>query len=500
MDDVDEILTEGRRPLPSLLQYVVDANPTAEDLIPPNHLFYVAEALERSRYEVVNICLSCPPQHGKTTLILSAIIWLLEQDERTHAYVTYSNKRAREMSDACQKIAKHRGLHVEGTLDQWRVGRGSVRFTSVDGVLMGGSVNGLLIIDDPYRTWREAYSPKRRLQVSTWFSTTARTRRADRTTTIVVHTRYHPSDLIGELHATGWKWVNLPALTEVERNEAGEITGGVPLAPAIHGLPYLLQMYRDPKLKGARFEALYQGDPQLAEGQLFGEPTYWTDPSPSALLQRLAQYRVGIGLDLSYAGKTRSDHSVALAVAESNAKHYLLDGIRHQVDMARFTDYLKRFHRVWGDRRHGGKMLFRGAAREEPEARLLRIQSGLPVLYREVKESKYTEALDTSLEWNAKRFLVPKPAPWNEAWLPETLRVITNFTGEDGDPDDDVDALVSARDLVPARAIVEKPRYMSPEWLRAEEASIIEQARRGVATHLAAQNRDARRAERRRWR
>ena len=44
---------------------------------PPEHLRQLVEAIERSVTETVEIAFSVPVRHGKTTLLVAAVVWLL---------------------------------------------------------------------------------------------------------------------------------------------------------------------------------------------------------------------------------------------------------------------------------------------------------------------------------------------------------------------------------------------------------------------------------------
>lgn len=86
---------------------------------------------------------------------------------------------------------------------------------------VGGGVTGfgadLLIIDDPYVDWDDAWSSASRARVERWFDSTAYKRLHPGGSIIVLHTRYHPRDLSGYLvehHGDTWEHISLPKLAE----------------------------------------------------------------------------------------------------------------------------------------------------------------------------------------------------------------------------------------------------------------------------------------------
>src|SRR5690606_7743802 len=81
--------TNTRRDPGPLLQLVPRLSPK---LHAPDHLAPVADAFERSMRETVEVCISVPPRHGKTTLVLHAIVWILLQNPNAQIlYASYAH-------------------------------------------------------------------------------------------------------------------------------------------------------------------------------------------------------------------------------------------------------------------------------------------------------------------------------------------------------------------------------------------------------------------------
>ena len=93
----------------------------------------------------------------------------------------------------------------------------------------------------------------------------------------------------------------------------------------------------------------------------------------------------------------------------------------------------------------------------------------MPLQILPPKGDKFVRAQNYAAEWNAGNILVPKFAPWLDAFLSEHA----GFTGKDGDEDDQVDAAVACNDVLSDGAgtedIDERPRTPKRSGLAAEE-------------------------------
>jgi predicted phage terminase large subunit-like protein len=96
--------------------------------------------------------------------------------------------------------------------------RGGVVAAGIGGGIVGKGAH-LLVIDDPYKTRDDADSESYRRTVVRWYRSSAYTRLEEGGAIIIIHTRWHPEDLTGDLlkemaSGTGenWEVVFLPAL------------------------------------------------------------------------------------------------------------------------------------------------------------------------------------------------------------------------------------------------------------------------------------------------
>ena len=292
-------------PVPPLLDFIPATTPEYEA---PTHLAPVIEAFEPiAKGGHVELALSVPPRHFKTTTLLHGIAWLMLQRPGFRvAYLTYNQRRAEEVSREAQRIARRAGLKpgegdARGTMGQWETANGC-RFvaTSISGGVVGSGFD-LIIIDDPYRRRQDAESALlRRRVMESWAADVYTRQETTGTSFIVVHTRWHPDDLIGNITDANYRdghpfhYVNLPALS----------ADGKALAPRFYDKARLLKWRAG--VTEYEWASQYQGEPIAKGGRVFDSATL-TDEVPTR-----GQYAIGI--DLAYSKTTLADYSVAVVI------------------------------------------------------------------------------------------------------------------------------------------------------------------------------------------
>lgn len=446
----------------SLLDYVPRISPSLER---PDHLAPYAELLEQACawndnakrvavlkpppeaepsaeevLEPLRVVVAAPPQHGKTELALHALCWIATRSPGLrHAYVTYNAERAEYVSRKFQRLAEEAGLEPQGNLSDVRLKGGTeIRFTSVGGSLTGFTVDGLLLVDDPFKDRAEAESKRRRRTIDDWFTDVARTRRHKHTAIVVMATRWHPEDLSGVLIKKGYRYVNLKAIAEGPANDNGEVLGdplGRKLGEALWPSHKPPEFFEEEKRDAYSWASLYQGEPVPRAGKIFREPAQYAE------LPR-AGYRRAFGLDLAYTDSTRADWSVCVeGIIDDKGRIYILNVQRAQVEATSFALTLKANKSAHPN----APMRWRASGTEKVAASFFKRQ-GIDIKVRPVVSNKLTCSLDTAKEWNGGEIMVPDTEHFPAPWLPAFLDVVLNFTGQDGDVDDDVDALISLRD------------------------------------------------------
>jgi predicted phage terminase large subunit-like protein len=398
----------------------------------PDHLAQLLDVFERiKRGEVVRVLLSVPPQHGKTETELHGIAQLLAIDPRkTHAFTSYAAQYAESKSRLARDYALRAGVKLRGdstAVHEWRTADGGgLLATGVGGPLTGQGVDGVILVDDPFKNRAEAESQLIRDRVFEWFTSAAMTRAHPSTSVIVVHTRWHPDDLIGrlckEVDESGkplWEHINLPAVSE--KGEA--------LWPKHRPLPFLEAARRRSEYD---WWSMFMGVPRSRGAGIFRDVYYYDVLPPT--------YRVGVGVDLAYTSKTHSDWCVAVALAESQGNFYALDVRREQSNPPTFAAQL----RVMKAAYPGARMLWYTSTTERGLADLLRSESGFPLVGELATADKFVRAQPVAAAWNAGKIFLPRSAPW----LVDFISEVCGFTGVNDRHDDQVDALAAAFDVL----------------------------------------------------
>lgn len=407
---------------------------------------------------------STPPQFGKTVLVLCAILWFaFRRPDSRNAYVSYNDDIALAKSDEFRKMAKAIGLQPTGPKSCITIRNGSqIVFTSVDGPLEGKPVTGLLILDDPYKNRLDAESAAARKEVSSWFTSTALGRTHPSTSVIVIGHRWTVDDLIEELIPKGWPWSNYPALWPSGRS----------LWESFKSAVFLL--VRRTQVGPFIWESEYQGNPTAKGGRLFEgvykyvseDPSFTTKGAPPGETIRLPNrslLNIAIGVDLAYTEKTSSDWSVAVVLAEYDARWYVLEVVRRQVKADVFAEELL----LLSQKYPGAQMRWDGSTTERGAADLMRRFVKVPLQSVLAQGKPFNRAQLVGAAWRTQKVLLPdhtdKALQSSAVWLPEFARILTSFTAE-ATEDDDVAALASAHALLPAKPIVVLPKYGTPEW------------------------------------
>ncbi len=430
-----------------LLDFVPAVSP---HLLRPYHLAPFTALLERScEPGGLRSVVAAPPQHGKTEVVQHGLLWLAQRyPGRKHGYVTYSSERAEYVSAAFQRLAELAGLEPQGRLSDVRLKGGSeIRFTSIGGSFTGFTVDGLLVIDDPFKDRADAESPTVRRKTVEWFIDVARSRRHPKTSILCMATRWHPEDLSGELIARGYEYLNLKAIAEGTVNEDGRVANdplgrfpGESLFPELKPPGFFEEEQKD----AYSWNSLYQGEPRGRGASVFQWPDVEDESRFYSQLpedSRALPLRFSIGCDFAYTAKTHADWSVAVVLAQRGPQIYLLDVVRAQEEPRQFRERMRLLAATWP----GARAVAYVASTEQGGVEFIK-DGGLYIegLSAAKAGDKFTRALPAAAAWNTGRILLPKNKPWIEPFLNE----VCSFTGIKDRHDDQVDALAAAVDAL----------------------------------------------------
>jgi predicted phage terminase large subunit-like protein len=248
------------------------------------------------------------------------------------------------------------------------------------------------MVDDPYKSRKDAESPTIRETVFKWYADDFSTRLLPGSPLGIIMTRWHSDDICGritdresrekteeqealkeKLELSGelenlqekqliekleelgpqskkyrFEIINLPAICEDDDDILGR-TIGEPLWPELFDLDALENLRSD--MTPASWNSLYQGTPIDVEGgavssewfQRYDKAPSKTDESTSGQVKRIT-----VSVDAANTAKERSDFTVILAWAEDhNKNHYLLDVSRKQMEFPVMSAEIARMCRRW---------------------------------------------------------------------------------------------------------------------------------------------------------
>lgn len=451
-----------------LLDYVVRTTPHFER---PEHLAPLAELLDRSLREPVRAVVSVPPQHGKSQLLLHHLVRLAAtRPQLQSGYVSYGLEFARDqagLAEIIERGAAPRVAFERQTAGSWATSAGGgVYWTGIGGALTGRKVDGILIVDDPYKNRAEAESAGHQRRVLEWWQSVALPRVNPGGSVVVVQARWVDSDLAGQLESDGWRAINLPAIGEDPDPKRPYPQGGTPalgphfgsaLWPSQRPLAWLEEQR---ELVGEYdWSSLYLGRPQPRGDRLMRGVYSYRDPPGVPPVA---------GIDLAYTTNSRNDRSVAVCAEIHEGVIYLTNAVLGHFEVEEFADRLGGLE--------AGRFLFEPGPAEATLVRLLNDRlarkggpkDGLfgsgsgPVSRITVTQTrtrdKFTSSQPLLQLWNRGRVRVPEPtSPSCGPWVDEVVRECLGFTGSGAERDDVVDA------LIPLARWVLAPRLFRPE-------------------------------------
>jgi predicted phage terminase large subunit-like protein len=246
-------------------------------------------ALEQRNIELLLI--EAPVRHGKSELVSVYFpAWYLGRNPDHRVILgghneTFASRFGRRTRNLLRQWGPSLfGVSVSGerfAAKDWNLGgvwRGGMVSTGVGNPPTGAGGN-LIVLDDPVKSYAEAYSPTKREQLYEWWREDIRSRFEPGAVCVIVMSRRHEDDLSGriktaELEARGeiidgprdrWTILRLPG-----RAEANDPLGRAPgeaLCPERYPLDSLLKLERS--MGPVAFSAMIQNAPAPAEGLLF---------------------------------------------------------------------------------------------------------------------------------------------------------------------------------------------------------------------------------------
>lgn len=405
--------------------------------------------------ETDRLIITMPPQEGKSSRVTKVgATWFLTRNPRRRiVIVSYSQGLADEFGrDVRSYITTNNGTEAtldlglriakdNGAVSAWRLAgqnTGGVRSVGIGGGLTGRPAD-LMIIDDPISNRQDAESEVYRERAKNWWTSTGSTRLAPGAPVILVLTRWHEDDLAGWLlgREDGHRWevLRIPAQadhdpnkgeTDVLGREPGEYMDSARINEAT-GKPRGVDEWDALKVeKGARdWEALYQGHPSPAEGDMFKRENwrYYTNPmwlvrtdGSHVVAERTFDEMIA-SWDMTFKDTKSSDFVVGQVWARRGAEAFLLDQVRGRWDFPETCRQFKSFSAKWPQ-----AILKLVEDKANGTAVIAQLRATVPgVVPEEPHGSKYARASAVSPLQEAKQVWLPDPdmAPWVGAFVEE---------------------------------------------------------------------------------
>jgi hypothetical protein len=292
----------------------------------PVHLMPVIERLSRALVEPLRLVITIPVRHGKTELLLHAMIWwLLQRPDAQIMYASYAAAVAhRKAGRKGLRLARRAGVELDESScarGDWRTGAddGGVLSFGIDGQATGDGAD-VVVIDDPLRGRAAAESSLVRDRTCEAINDDLFTRLEPHGSIILCQAAWHEDDPGRRLIRRGWEHVHLPAID----------ANGQALWPERYPIERLRET--EEQLGAYTFESLYQGRPLPRSGSLFRDCHFY-DELP-------ARFRIGKGIDAAYTERTRADASAAVVIYEHDGLYYVVCVRTARVQTPEFLEIL----------------------------------------------------------------------------------------------------------------------------------------------------------------
>ncbi|GJD63987.1 phage terminase large subunit [Methylobacterium frigidaeris] len=417
---------------------------------PAWHVRAIAHALERlARGECRRLLITVPPRHLKSICTAVALpAWLLGRDPALKIMVAsyggeLATKHARDFRAVLaqpwyQALFPRTRLAPGGNREdeQLTTARGGRKAISLGGAATGFGAD-LIIVDDLMKA-ADAASPVERERVRSYYEQTLLSRLNDKGAgrVVAIQQRLHEDDLAGYLVASGqFEHLNLPALATGEESVPigfGQVhwrAKDEALCPEREPAAVLERLRRE--MGAYAFSAQYQQDPVPPGGNRVRWE--WLG-SYAAVLGREAYQGVVQSWDTALTAEPTSDYSVGQTWGFREDHWHLLDVVRERLDFPE----LKQRVRGQAGRWNADLVLIEHAGSGIPLLQQLRAEEGGRRVYQgvKVKLDKQTRFEGQTGHLETGRYLLPRQAPWLEAFRREVLAFPR------GRYDDQVDSLV----------------------------------------------------------
>ncbi len=315
----------------SLIAFAMHGDPAYLDDLCHHVIASYLEAFEKR--SISRLIFSIPPQHGKSRLCsVEFPAWAMARKpgqrfilgsygadlSEKHTGSCLDRVRSQSFTDIFPDVLVRKTF---GSRKAFVLTNGSsYRGVGVGGALTGHSAD-TLIIDDPFKSFEEAHSPRQRQKVWDWYLGTALTRLQSGGGILVISTRWHKDDLIGrlidpkrqaEVKSAGvevkpWVVINMRGIAR-ETDILGRAVGEA-LAPGRFSADEIRAIMA--QLGSYKSAALYDGEPKVEGGNHFSRKSVRVIPRQNRTGLRWVRF-----WDLAAKEKQSSDAYASVRMAE----------------------------------------------------------------------------------------------------------------------------------------------------------------------------------------
>ena len=412
--------------------------------IPP-HISLIEEYLLKVESgEIKKQMFFMPPRHGKSELVSKYFVawYMLRNPEKRVIFISHGHEFAGEFGLEVRDIINEYGGNIEIRDDQRKKNyfkikdhRGSLTCTGIGGGITGKGAD-LLVIDDPVKDADAAMSSTLRERAKNWYRSTANTRLEPGAQQIIIQTRWHEDDLSGfllENQPGQWSVLSLPAIAGVD-DQLGRKPGEA-LWPERFPVDVLEQIREE--ASSFWFSAMYQQDPQPAEGGLLKRE--WIREHFVPLAGGLQNNGV-MCVDLAIGGKKENDQTVICTIAKTWDNYLYVRGFRYGRwnNKANIANFAAEYNYMQPMSAYSEDTAYQRAFKED-----VRDQLNIPLMGLQNSGNKEARILTTLQPlFEAGKILFPEDAPWLGDFLKEYLSF------PNGKHDDMLDALQMAVDKI----------------------------------------------------
>jgi len=426
-----------------------------EYIIGRHHRILAKQLMSIEAGDKDRICVNMPPRHGKSMLVSTIYpAWFLGRNptkqvmmvSHTTDLAVDFGRKVRNLVDsaAFREIFPTVSLAKDNkSAGRWNTSLGGVFYACGIGSSIAGRGADLLLIDDPHSeqdvlngnfdVFDKAYE---------WFAFGARTRLMPGGRVAVIATRWHKSDLTGQLlrdmaknpKSDQYEVVEFPAILEIENAETGLIEEK-PLWPEFFDLDALLRTKAS--MPVFQWNAQYQQNPTAEEGSIVKREWWsrWEEDEPPEV-----EYII-ITADTAAELKNKNDFSVFTIWGvfnndENNSTDIIgLDMIKKRMEFPELKDLAYELYKEW-----------------EPDCFIVEKKSSGVALYQEMRRTglpiqeftPHRGSGDKLARLNSVADIVRSGIVWlpRTRWAEEIMEEIAEFPF--GANDDIVDATTMA--------------------------------------------------------